>query len=132
MTGIERLPGDDVLLLALAKGSTVRSAAEQAGISEATAFRRLRDASFVAELNRVRGELWNAALGKLTEASSRAVDRLAMLVDEGESDAVRLSASVKLLELGTKLRDSVEFAQRLERLENPSNDAQESAETFAA
>ena len=132
MTGFERLPGDDVLLLALAKGSTVRSAAEQAGISEATAFRRLRDADFVGELNRVRGELWNAALGKLTEASSRAVDRLAALIDEGDTDAVRLSASVKLLELGTKLRDSVEFAQRLERLENPSHDVHESAETSAA
>ena len=117
MTDFERLPGDDVLLLALAKGATVRSAAEQAGISEATAFRRLRDAAFVAELNRVRGELWNAALGKLTQASSKAVDRLTMLIDDGESDSVRLAASVKLLELGTRLRDSVEFATRLERLE---------------
>ena len=117
MTDFDRLPGDDALLLALAKGSTVRSAAEQAGISEATAFRRLRDAAFVAELNRVRGELWNAALGKLTQASSKAVDRLTMLIDDGESDSVRLAASVKLLELGTRLRDSVEFATRLERLE---------------
>ena len=54
MTDFERLPGDDVLLLALAKGSTVRSAAEQAGVSEATAFRRLRVSGFVTELNRVR------------------------------------------------------------------------------
>ncbi len=132
MTDFERLPGDDLLLLALAKGLTVRSAAEQAGISEATAFRRLRDASFVAELNRVRGELWNSALGELTEASTRAVERLAMLIDEAESDAVRLSACKAVLELGGKLRDAIEFASRLERLENTNNDTEESAETFAA
>lgn len=117
MTGIERLPGDDVLLLALAKGSTVRSAAEQAGISEATAFRRLKDLEFVNELNRVRGELWNSALGKLTSASDKAVERLTTLIDEGESDAVRLSACKAVLELGVRFRDSIEFASRLERLE---------------
>lgn len=117
MTDFERHSTGDALLLALAKGATVRAAAEQAGISEATAFRRLRDAEFVAELNRIRGELWNAALGKLTEASGKAVDRLSALIDDGESDSVRLSASKAVLELGTKLRDSIEFATRLERLE---------------
>lgn len=123
MTGFERLPGDDVLLMALAKGSTVRSAAEQASISEATAFRRLRNSEFVGELNRVRGELWNAALGKLTEASSRAVERLAKLIDEAESEAVRLSACKAVLELGGKLRDAVEFDQRLNLLETRFTEA---------
>ncbi len=45
------------------------------------------------------------------------MDRRVTLVDEADSDAAKLSAAVKLLELGTKLRDSVEFATRLERLE---------------
>ena len=104
MTDFERHSTDDTLLLALAKGATVRAAAEQAGLSEATAFRRLRDAEFVAQMNRIRGELWNSALGRLTEASGKAVDRLVMLVDDGDSDAVKLSACKTLLELGTKLR----------------------------
>lgn len=117
MTDFERHSTDDALLLALVKGATVRSAAEQAGLSEATAFRRLRNPEFVAELNRVRGELWNAALGKLTEASGKAVDRLVMLVDEGDTHAVRLSAAVRVLEIGIKLRGSVEITTRLDRLE---------------
>lgn len=117
MSDFDRPTGDEPLLLALARGLSVRDAANEAGISEATAFRRLRDAAFVVELNRVRGELWNAALGRLTEASGKAVDRLVKLVDEADSDSVKLSAAVRLLELGTKLRDSVEFATRLERLE---------------
>ena len=66
--------------------------------------------------------MWNAALGKLTAASAKAVDRLVMLVDDGDSDSVRLSACKSILELGTKLRDSIEFAQRLEFLENPSHE----------
>ncbi len=123
MTDFERLPGDDLLLLALAKGSTVRSAAEQAGVSEATAFRRLRDSGFVTELNRVRSELWNAALGKLTDASSRAVERLAVLIDKAESEAVQLSACKAVLELGGKLRDAIEFEHRLNLLETRVTEA---------
>jgi hypothetical protein len=38
--------GDDELILALAAGATVREAAEQAGIGERTAYRRLADADF--------------------------------------------------------------------------------------
>ena len=121
MSDIDRPTRDEPLLLALARGLSVRDSASEAGVSEATAFRRLRDATFVAELNRVRGELWNVALGRLTEASGKAVNRIVSLVDDGESDAVKLSACKSILELGTKLRDSIEFAQRLELLENPSD-----------
>ena len=122
MSDIDRPTRDEPLLLALARGLSVRDSGSEAGLSEATAWRRLRDATFVAERNRVRGELWNAALGKLTAASAKAVDRLVMLVDDGDSDSVRLSACKSILELGTKLRDSIEFAQRLEFLENPSHE----------
>ena len=38
MTDFERHSTDDTLLLALAKGATVRAAAEQAGLSEAVNF----------------------------------------------------------------------------------------------
>ena len=122
MSDIDRPTRDEPLLLALARGLSVRDSASEAGLSEATAFRRLRDATFVAELNRLRGELWSATLGKLTAASGKAVDRIVLLVDEGESDSVRLSACKSILELGTKLRDSIEFAQRLELLENPRHE----------
>ena len=122
MSDIDRPTRDEPLLLALARGLSVRDSASEAGLSEATAFRRLRDATFVAELNRLRGELWSATLGKLTAASGKAVDRLVTLVDDADSDSVRLSACKSILELGTKLRDSIEFAQRLEFLENPSHE----------
>ena len=117
-----RHSADDRLLILLASGSTVRDAAQQCDIGETTVWRRMRDATFIGELNRLRGELWNSALGKLTAASGKAVDRLVMLVDDADSDAVRLSACKSILELGTKLRDSIEFAQRLELLENPSHE----------
>ena len=101
-----RHSADDRLLILLASGSTVRDAAQPCDIGETTVWRRLKDATFVAELNRLRAELWNSALGKLTEASGAAVNRLALLIDQGESDAVRLSASVKVLESNSATRSS--------------------------
>ena len=97
-----RHSADDRLLILLASGSTVRDAAQQCDIGETTVWRRLKDATFVAELNRIRAELWNSVLGKLTEASGKAVDRLVMLVDECDSDAVRLSACKSIFKLGTR------------------------------
>lgn len=61
MSDFDRPTGDEPLLLALARGRTVRDAANEAGISEATAWRRLRDQSFVRRLISIRLELSAAA-----------------------------------------------------------------------
>jgi hypothetical protein len=85
--------GDAALVVALAAGKTVRQAVAEA-----------------------RSKLVDAALGQLADASAEAVTTLrALLHAEGES--VRLGAARSILELGTKLRESVEFEQRISRLE---------------
>ena len=49
--------GDLQLQVALARGATVRDAANAAGVAERTAHRRLSDPSFRAEVDRLREEL---------------------------------------------------------------------------
>jgi len=63
--------GDDELILALAAGATVREAAEQAGISERTAHRRLADADFRRAVDEARGRMFDAALGRLAGLARR-------------------------------------------------------------
>ena len=96
MTDIERLSSDDTLLLALAKGSTVRSAAEQAGLSEATAFRRLRDAKFVGELNRLRQEAYRAATEELRSLSGECVQAIRQELIDGDN---RAAVAIKVLQM---------------------------------
>ena len=96
MTDIERLSSDDTLLLALAKGSTVRSAAEQAGLSEATAFRRLRDAKFVGELNRLRQEAYRAATDELRSLSGECVEAIRNELHHGDN---RAAVAIKVLQM---------------------------------
>ncbi len=67
-------PGDLVLQMALARGASVPEAAQTAGISERTAYRRVADPDFSKEVDRLRDQL-----------RSKLVDEVAhqLLTDDG-------------------------------------------------
>ena len=111
-----RQKGDDALLLALAGGRTVRDAATVAGIGERTVYRRLEDIYFRRRLHATRSELVGRAVGLLADASSEAVSTLKGLLS-AQSESVRLGAARSILEIGNRLRESVELEQRLAELE---------------
>src|SRR5260370_24341881 len=113
-----RKGGDQALLQALACGATVENAARKAGISERTAYRRLDDAAFVAQLNRLRAEMVQRTAGMLTGAGLGAVKTLVDLQqDAAVSPAVRRGAARDVLELSMKYRETAAFEQRLAALE---------------
>jgi hypothetical protein len=116
MTGNGRRKGDDALLLALAAGRPVRDAAGSAGLGERTARRRLADPDFRRRVVEARGEMVARALGKMADGMAEAADTLRQLL-RAEGESVRLGAARSILELGNKLRESVELEQRLAALE---------------
>ena len=107
-----RRKGDAVLLLALAGGQTVRDAARAAAIGERTASRRLADPDFRQRVGQLRADMVERALGKMADGMAAAADTLRQLL-KAESESVRLGAARSLLELGVKLRESVELEERL-------------------
>lgn len=116
MAGSGRKKADEVLSLALARGDTVAAASEAASIGERTAYRRLADPEFRRHVVELRAGMVERALGKLADAATEAVDTLRTLLSSG-TDSTRLGAARSILELGTKLRESVELEQRLAMLE---------------
>jgi len=108
--------GDDALVAALAAGLAVPDAAKQANMSERTARRRLDDPAFRRRVSEARGELYSAAMGRLAAAATKATDTLERLL-ESTRDAVALGAARSVLELGQRLRESVELEQRIAALE---------------
>jgi hypothetical protein len=108
--------GESGLIAALAAGQTVKAAAASAGVSERTAHRRLEDAGFWQAVVDARAKLVDNALGQLADASAAAVTTLRALLD-ADGETARLGAARAILELGNKLRESVEFEQRISRLE---------------
>ena len=121
MAEIGRRKGDAALLLALAGGQTLRDAAASAGIGERTATRRVAEPEFRRRVAELRGEMVGRALGRMADGMTDAADTLrALLQAEGES--VRLGAARSILELGNKLRESVELEERLSALERRNNE----------
>ncbi|CAA9293305.1 MAG: hypothetical protein AVDCRST_MAG77-4946 [uncultured Chloroflexi bacterium] len=102
--------------MALAAGATYTDAGQRAGVSERTVARRMEDTAFRAEVADCRRLMVERAIGQLADASTAAVATLRALLD-AESDTARLGAARSILELGTKLRESVEMEARLIELE---------------
>ena len=117
MAEIGRHNDDDGLILALATGQPVRDAAEQAGVSERTAYRRLEDAEFRRQVSEVRGAMFDQAVGKLADGAVEAVTTLRTLASKAESETVRLSAAKAVLDIGSRLRETAELEQRMADLE---------------
>ena len=112
-----RKSADERLLVALACGATVEAAARAAGVSESTAYRRLRDPAFCQRLQAARGDMVQRTSGMLTAAAGEAVKTLLALQKEAVPAPVRLGAARAILELGMKLRQVAELEQRLADLE---------------
>jgi hypothetical protein len=111
-----RRNADEALALGLATGQTLRAAAAAAGVAERTATRRWADPAFRRRVSELRGELVAQALGGVADGMADAAATLRALLG-ADRESVRLGAARALLELGVKLRDSVELQERLQALE---------------
>jgi AcrR family transcriptional regulator len=115
---IGRRGADDRLLQLLACGATVVTAATQAGVSEATVYRRLADKEFSRKLQAIRADMVQRASGALTAAGTESVRTLLELQKSSVPPATRLGAAKATLELGMKVRETAELEQRLAALED--------------
>jgi hypothetical protein len=106
----------DALALALASGQTITEAAASADLSRRTATRRVAEPDFRRRVAELRAGMVARALGKMADGMTAAADTLRALLD-AEGESVRLGAARSILELGNKLRESVELEQRLADLE---------------
>jgi len=109
--------GDTELLLALACGASVGNAAQKAGLSRRTVFRRLAAPAFRAQVTEMRAAMVQRAAGMFSAAGLPAIKTLTTLQESASSEAVRLGAARATIELGCKLRETVEWAERLAALE---------------
>ena len=116
MTAGGRKSADSALVTALAAGGTVEASAKAAGVSEATAYRRLREPIFRRRVTEARDEMVGRAVARLSATSTLAADCLRELL-RAKAETVRLGAARAILELGSKLRESEELAERIAALE---------------
>ncbi len=108
---------DPTILLALACGANAEAAARQAGVSERTVRRRLKDPKFVQKVNKLRAEMHLRIADQLTAAGTEGVRTMVQLMKDTNSGSVRLGAARSVVELSTKVRETADLAVRLSELE---------------
>lgn len=109
---------DEVVLVSLACGATIDAAASKSGVSKRTIYRRLQDPKFQKRLREIRSEMVERASAMLTASAIEAVKTLLDLQKSNVPHATRLGAARAILELGVRLRESVELMDRIAKLEN--------------
>jgi hypothetical protein len=124
-TGDQRPPGGrprnpgavERAAVALAGGATVPAAAEAAGVAVKTLRRWRKDDRFAARVEAIRADVLSQATNRLTSSMTRAADKLDKLIDAAD-EKIALQASKSTLEIGLKVRDQLELAQRLKAVED--------------
>ncbi len=104
-------------MLLLACGATLETAARQAGVSLRTAKRRMADPEFKRQLNAMRWEMVDSAIGMVTAGMGESAKTLIMLQKETVPYPTRLGAAKAMFEIGLKLRDQNDIEKRLAELE---------------
>lgn len=105
--------------LSLAAGMTQETAAEESGAGVRTIKTWLATRPvFRSRIRFLRAEMTNRALGRLTDQMVSAATTLGYLSVHATSESTRLSAARAVIELGTRLRETVELEERIAALES--------------
>lgn len=106
-------------LTALLAHARLRDAAAAAGVSEATAYRYLRDTAFRAELSRAQDDALSEVTRQCVAAATEAVQTLAAIAGDTTAPAgARVQAARAILESALRFAEVVDLAQRVSELEN--------------
>jgi Bacterial regulatory proteins, lacI family len=112
-----RRNADQSLILALACGATIENAARQAGVSDTTVQRRLKEPEFLAKVQDAKQEMVERTARMLTAAALESVKTLLDLQSKDQPPSVRHSAARTIIEFGVKLRENAELFARVAVLE---------------
>jgi hypothetical protein len=95
----------------LANGARVPEAAQIAGVCERTVYRWLANPKFRRQVARLQQAMARQTASRFAEGMTDAAGALRQLLQEPDPD-IRLRAARALVELGSRLRDSVELESR--------------------
>ena len=105
-------------IAALLQAETIREAAKEAGLAEATLHRYLKDDVFKAAYREAKREVVEHAICQLQRSAGKAVKALSAIIDEQEAPAsARVSAAKTILEMAMKAVEIQDLEKRITELE---------------
>jgi hypothetical protein len=116
MAGRGRKDADEVLALEIARGATIKAAAEKAGVSERTANRRQATPEFRKLVRALRSKMIDRATGMLGAFLPAAVAGMVKLT-ESPNEGIRLGALRSLIDYARGFHEAGDIEARLAALE---------------
>ena len=110
-----RQSANELVAIALARGSTVKEAALFANVCERTVTRRLESAEFRALVARYKNQILSEAIACLTSGASNASKKLHDLVDS-DDEKIALGASKEIISLTLKARQLEGIEREVEEM----------------
>ena len=112
----------EVLAGLLARGTSIRDAAQEMNVAPATIYRWGRRPDVLSRVRELQAETTGAAVASLKGKIRNAVEILSSLADDKEvPPSVRCSAAGRILDSGLKSLEVAEILERLQRLESRLN-----------
>lgn len=107
-------------LSALLSHNTIRDAATESGLSEATFYRLLKEPDFKSEYRTRRREVVEASIGSIQQATTEAIETLRRNLNCGNKN-VEVRAAAIILDNALRGVELTDILERLEDLENGFN-----------
>ncbi len=107
----------ELLSIAVAGGTSVRSACVEIGCSESHAYTLSSSPEFKSRVAALRTEITAEPVGRLTSGASQAVDTLVALLDVTSEPSIRLQASKAILAALSPLSELGELRARMDAIE---------------
>lgn len=108
----------DKFLKALLETSSIEHACEKANIAKTTAYRYLKDETFMKEYRSIRRELMQDVTAKLQKSSIDAVNTLnEVMLDDTATPSSRVQAAKNVLDVAYRSIEIDDTQERLEELE---------------
>ena len=107
----------EALATSVAGGATIRAASGSAKCSESQAYRICSTVEFRSRVSEIRSEVTSQAVGKLTDAATKACDTFVQLLANDNEPSVRLNAAKAILANLGPMTELGELRARLDRIE---------------
>jgi phage terminase small subunit len=112
----------EALISALLTAPSLAAAAQQAGLSEVTAWRWLKDATFQAAYREARRAVVQQAIVQVQHATGTAVQTLVAVMQDNESpSSARVSAARSILEMAIRAVEIEDLEARITALEQQAH-----------
>ena len=108
---------DEIVIAALMENSTLDAAAKQCGLSVRQLYDRRKEPEFIRQLREAQNDALSGTVRYMQRHTTTAAETLAEICQNGVQEQNRLNAARTILEQAARLTEIVEFAGRLDRLE---------------